>query len=195
MVGGSRVEVPVARCRLLERHGLKVRGEAGSVLAGWRDGWAVQTSRRKRPLLDARIDAPALLSASQKRLRELLRSTGPLLYTSEKCVRVWQRRGPRSRPHVDGSGPWLMKIGPLLLLLGAAAVGEGAVGVAAPAPAALASPRALASPGLLLLVRQPLLGSGWWSDGRGCTRSSVAGGGSQGRSRRRRSRLRHSEFL
>ena len=88
-----------------------------------------------------------------------------------------------------------MKIGPLLLLLGAATIGEGAVGVAAPAPAALASPRTLASPGLLLLVRQPLLGSGWWSDGRGRRWPSAAGGGSQGRSRRRRSRLRHSEFL
>ena len=50
-----------------------------------------------------------------------------------------------------------MKIGPLLLLLGAAAIGEGAVGVAAPVPAALAAPRTLASPGLLLLVWQPLV--------------------------------------
>ena len=165
---------------------MKVRGEAGSVLARWRDGWAVQTSRRKHPLLDARIDALALLSTSQKRLRELLRSTGPLLYSNEKCVRVWQRRGLTSRPHVDGSSPWLMKIGPLLLLLSAAAIGEGAIGVVAPAPAVLAAPRVLASLGLLLLVWQPLLGSGWWSGGRGHGRPSVAGGGSQGR---------HSEFL
>jgi len=57
------------------------------------------------------VNTPALLGGGQQRMGYLL-DTVWLLYTGQKCLRMWEHHWAGSRPHVDGPSPWLMKIGP-----------------------------------------------------------------------------------
>ena len=86
MVRRPRVEVPITLWRLLERHGLKVGGEARRVPARRCNSRAIQAGWGKSPLLVPEVHSPTLLSASQKGVRELLRL---LLGPSEERLRMW----------------------------------------------------------------------------------------------------------